>query len=121
MKIEKNENVGGLVISNEVLAKIASDAAKDVDGVLDLIPATVSIKDAIAGEKLLSGVKISYTSDHSVIFDIFVRLKQDARVKETAADIQKNVKYAVMNMTGKPVAKVNVIVADIAFSGAEEK
>ena len=121
MKIEKNENVGGLVISNEVLAKIASVAAKDVDGVLDLVPAAISIKDAIAGEKLLVGVKVSYTSDHSAIFDIYVRLKQDARVKETAADIQKNVKYAVMNMTGKTVAKVNIIIADVALPDTQEE
>lgn len=121
MKIEKNDNVGGLVISDEVLAKIATVAAKDVEGVDDLVPATVSLKDALLGEKLLRGVRVSYTPDGSVILNISVRLKKDAKVKETAAQIQKNVKYAVMNMTEKPVAKVNVTVTDVRLAPAEEK
>lgn len=116
MNIEKNDKVGGLKISEEVIAKIATVAAKDVDGVADMAPATLSIKSAMSGDKLLGGVKVSYAPDKSIIVDVYIRLKADAKLRDVVADVQQNVRCSIMNMTNRPVAKVNVTVSDIEIS-----
>ena len=52
------------------------------------------------------------------MLDVYLNLKQGARIQETASQVQHDVKVAVQAMTGKPVTRVNVHVAGMAL---EEK
>ncbi len=109
---EYNE-VSSLKISDEVIASITGIATKEVEGVVDLVSAT-NIKGMFKSKPVKSPVLIDI-NDGVAIIDVFVKIKQGAKVQTVATSIQKRVKDSVQNMTGIAVSKVNVHIVAIAF------
>ena len=111
--LETNNMSSSLVISEDVIATIALNAAKDVDGVADFgnRPEIIIYNPFKINSESLTHVKVSLTS-----FDIklcmYVILEEDAKIKEVSENIQNAVKSAIQNMTGRIVTKV-----DITFCG----
>ncbi len=106
--------VGSLRISRDVIATIASNTAREVEGVQGLIPFSLKLSGWTSKNQLARGVVIDLVDDIAVI-DIRVTLKQGARIPDVAGQIQVAVKEAVQSMTGIAVSKVNVTVAGVAF------
>ena len=100
-----------LHISEDVLATVADEAIKEIDGVDSLanLPAKVSLFSTPAVPR---PVKIVMNSDVAVL-DIGINVRLDCRLKDICEQVQAVVKDAVQNMTGVMVAKVNVFVAGI--------
>lgn len=111
--LETNNMSSSLVISEDVIATIALNAAKDVDGVADFgnRPEIIIYNPFKINSESLTHVKVSLNS-----FDIklcmYVILEEDAKIKEVSENIQNAVKSAIQNMTGRIVTKV-----DITFCG----
>lgn len=112
MNVNKNieQNV---VLSDEVVAKIVSVAAKDVDGVCDLVDSP-DIKNILKPSATKS-VKVK-TIDGAMIIDLFIKLNMGVKITSVCDKVQVAVKKAVQNMTNTPVTQVNVHVADIEIS-----
>lgn len=115
--------MGELVISDEVLSSIAVNAAKDVDGVSSFCNKPVDVVNTIkqGSLKVMSPVRIKQENDGFSI-SIYMNVAPGKKFQTVAAEVQSAVKESVQNMTGKPVTKVNVIVAGIDFdepSGTE--
>ena len=108
----RNKNVGALVISEEVVARIASVAAMDIAGVAKVTPPTVNLKGFMKRQESSKAVKITNTDEETVI-DIHLVLESGAKIKPTVEAVQASVKEAVQNMTGRVVTKVNVHVEDL--------
>lgn len=108
----------GLKINEDVLAKMASMAATEVDGVSALKTKVSDIK-GIVDRGFGKGVKASVAADGEITLDIYVSVEQSANVKDVAARVQANVKEKVQNMTGSAVNRVNVHIADIELSAEE--
>ena len=104
----------GLKINEDVLAKMASLAAAEVEGVHALSTKVVSLKD-VASRVLGKSVKATVATDGEITLDVYISVKQSANVKDVAERVQKNVKDKVQNMTGSAVSRVNVHVADVEF------
>ncbi len=102
-----------LIISEDVIATIAINAAKDVEGVAGLgtRPADLYTTFKINAENL-KHVKVSM-SDYDIKLQIFLCLTSSARIQEVAANVQNAVKSAVQNMTGRVVTRVDVTVTGI--------
>lgn len=113
---EKNTNqtVGNLKISKEVIATIASAAAKEIDGVASMACKPANIKSFIAKSPSAKSVEISM-SDEIAVIDVYINLKYGARIPEVSHNIQTSVKEAVQTMTGIVVSKVNVFASGITF------
>lgn len=107
-----NKNIGSLVISAEVISKIASVAARDVEGVKDVVAKPNDIKSAFSRESSSKAVRV-VSNESGIAIDIYVCLKLGARIPDVSEAVQVKVKDAVQNMTGKVVSKVNVNIADI--------
>ncbi|MFQ9872179.1 MAG: Asp23/Gls24 family envelope stress response protein [Oscillospiraceae bacterium] len=103
--ISRKPNVGSLKISEEVLATIASFAAKEVSGVASMaLSNPASIKNFLVKSSPSSkSVKIELNDDVAVI-DVYVNLKYGAKIPETSEAIQTSVKESVQNMTGITVS-----------------
>ena len=116
----KNENnpVGGLIISEEVIAKIASAAALEIPGVAELKAKPSNVGEVISqsGHK---GVRV-HTSDGVIRVDIYLTLNLGAKIREVSDSVQRSVKENVQNMTGRVVDSVNVHVEDIDLAMAAE-
>lgn len=116
MEINQENSKGGLIISEDVIASIACNAAKDVDGVSSFSNRPVDIVSTIkkGNFKVMSPVRIMEDGD-TLVINIYLNLTADAKITPVAEQVQCAVKEAIQNMTGKVVSKVNVIIAGIDF------
>ena len=109
------DNIGNLVISEDVIASIALNAAKDVEGVSSFAARTPDVHSIFKlGEGAAKSVRVLSS-------DIHVNIAPGTKIPKVAADIQKNVKNAVQSMTGKMVSKVNVSIAGMDIKPESEK
>ena len=107
-----------LSVGTEVLEKMAEIAAKEVDGVAGLSKKAMDIKGIVKTKNAFKGVKVE-TINGAIEISVYICLKADAKVKETAERVQENIKDKIQTMTGSAVTKVNVQVADIEIKGEE--
>lgn len=116
--MEKQKEVvkSELIISEDVIAAIAINAAKDVDGVAGFSEKRASItkKDGTA-----RSVRV-WTNDNEVKIHMYLTLIGSSRIPEVCAQVQRNVKGAVQNMTGRVVTKVNISVVGADFTEPTE-
>ena len=112
---KKSRNSGGLVISEEVIASIAVNAAKDVEGVSGFVSHPKSIKNFY---KISDGNE-KYTdivlSDTDIKIHIYLKVKGGTKIPALAENVQKNIKNAVQNMTGTMVSDVDVSICSVDF------
>jgi len=113
-----NEKATQLSISTDVLEKIATIATKEVAGVASISKRAVDLRGTVKNKSAFKGVKAESVNG-AIVMNVFVTLKQGAKVNEVAEAVQKNVKERIQSMTGAAVTRVNVTVADIEFE--EEK
>ncbi|MBE6719880.1 MAG: Asp23/Gls24 family envelope stress response protein [Ruminococcaceae bacterium] len=116
MEITSSNEKGSVIISEEVLASIATNAAKDVDGVSSFSNRPVDVVNTIKNGsfKVMSPVRVNQNGD-DITISIYLNLEPNKKIRTVAQSVQKNVKEAVQNMTGRLVSKVNVVVAGIDF------
>ncbi len=123
MEITSSNEKGSVIISEDVLASIATNAAKDVDGVSSFSNRPVDVVSTIKSGslKVMSPVRIHQNGD-DITINIYLNLEPNKKIRTVAQSVQSGVKEAVQNMTGRLVSKVNVIVAGIDFEecGADE-
>ena len=114
MEISKYGAKGGLIISEEAVSSIATNAAKDVDGVTGFSnrPADVVSTIKNGSLKVMSPVRIVQDGDDLDI-SIYINIANGKKIQPVAEEVQRVVKEAVQNMTGKLVSKVNVIIASV--------
>ena len=114
---ERTAENGGIFISNDVIASIAANAAKDIEGVsgfaLKTGTRTAGAADSAKAVKVLS-------QDNDVKIQIGIRVKNGVNLQTVSLAIQRSIKNAVQSMTGKVVTKVNVAVQGIDFDAPNE-
>lgn len=112
---ERTAESGGIFISNDVIASIAINAAKDVDGVSGFASKTPGINSAASTKDgALKSVRV-LSLDNEIKIQIFIRVKSGVNIQTVSMAIQRSIKNAVQGMTGKVVSKVNVSVQGIDF------
>lgn len=114
---ERTAENGGIFISNDVIASIAANATKDIEGVsgfaLKTGTRTAGAADSAKAVKVLS-------QDNDVKIQIGIRVKNGVNLQTVSMAIQRSIKNAVQSMTGKVVTKVNVAVQGIDFDAPNE-
>ena len=114
MEISNHNSKGGLVISEEAVSAIVTNAAGDVDGVVGFSNRPVDIVSTIkkGSLKVMSPVRITQDGDDLNI-SVCINIAIGKKIQPVAEEIQRVVKDAVQKMTGKLVSKVNVIIASV--------
>lgn len=115
---KNTEVISGLVISDEVIAAIAVNAAKDVEGVMGFATRTPDILQTVLkiGEDSNKAVRVS-ASDNDIKLHINIIISNDVKIPTVAAAVQRSIKNAVQSMTGNVVSKVDVTVAGVGIDG----
>lgn len=108
---------GSCIISEDVIASIASTAALETPGVASMANRPADIRGIMSQNPASKSVRVLNTENDTVL-DVYVNLKQGAKIQETSAALQQNVKVAVQSMTGKPVTRINIFVEGMVL---EEK
>ncbi len=113
------EEFGSIKISEEVIAAIAVGAAREVEGVADMVNnLTGSVSDLMTNkkgaQKGTKGVKIDM-SGAAMTLTLSLAVRYGCVVRDVAESVQKAVASAVEAMTGCPVEQVNVHVSGICM------
>ena len=111
---------GNVCISNDVVATIASIAAKSIDGVAGMFGSITGGFAELLGKKNPSkGVKVAIT-DREVKIDMFVIIEYGVKIPDVAWEIQEKTKNEVEAMTGLNVVAVNVNIEGVNTAKKEE-
>ena len=113
--ISREEELGNINISEEVLSSIAAAAALDVEGVAGLgVGAGSDMTAMVSRKSLAKSIRLSMENDE-VCVGVAVMVKYGHVVTDVAKEVQETVKSAVENTSGLSVVCVNVTVAGVTF------
>ncbi len=112
---------GNLVVSEDAVSSIAISAAKDIEGVVGFSNKATDVVNTIRNGSLKVAAPVRVTNDGDAIaINMYINVLPGKEIQPIATGVQKAVKEAVQNMTGKQVSKVNVIVVSIENKENEE-
>lgn len=111
---------GSTSISDEVVAKIAGIAAREIPGVHSI--ATSSMSDALAGiarrvtggDTKSRGVKVIVGKKEAIV-DLQIVVHYGVSIPGVAEGVRENIISAIGEMTGLKVKEVNIGVSDLYF------
>lgn len=120
MEISKQTPQGGVIISEEAVSSIVTNAAKDVNGVTGFSNKPDDVVSTIkkGSLKVMSPVRVFQDGDDLDI-SVYINIASGIKIQPVAEEVQRVVKEAVQNMTGKLVSKVNVIIASVEYHEPE--
>lgn len=111
--IQLSNNLGSIIIMDEVIAIITGLAAMEVEGVASMAGnATRELISKLGIKSLSKGVAVEM-KEQIVAVTASVNLKYGYNIKAVSAKVQEKVKVAIENMTGLTVEDVNIRVAGI--------
>ncbi len=110
--MSENKILSGLEINTDVIEKMVSMAALEVEGTASMAKKAVDISGIVNTGSALKPVKVA-VKNGAVDINVYICVKAGVNVKEVAENVQKNVKDKVQDMTGNAITRVNVHIADL--------
>ena len=115
---------GKTVIADSVVAKIAGAAAREIEGVHDLVP--IGAGATIAGfagrlarsDQRSTGVNVEVGQREAAV-DLNMTVDYGVSIPQVAEAVRQNIIERVRGMTGLTVKEVNINAADLYFPGEE--
>ena len=117
MNDRRDDTVGTLRISREVLSTIAATAASEVAGVHSLTAAPVDLKGMFSKRQLPKSVAVTLRDDIAEV-ELHLILNGEVKIPIVSEKVQRAVKDAIQSMTRVTVSKVHVVIEGINFSAA---
>ena len=114
----RQEEMGAIQISEDVVASIAINAAKETEGVSGFMNANMpDLMGGKMGAKKLTarGVRVDMTDDKLTV-NLFIIVRYGNSIGDVAKKVQQVVYAALEGMTGFQISAVNVHVGGISFN-----
>ncbi len=109
----KDDNLGELLIADDVVAIIAGIAATEVEGVSSMAGnITNELVSKLGMKNLSKGIKVE-VQENVVKVDVALNIRFGYGIPEVSSKVQERVKSAVENMTGLEVSSINVRIAGV--------
>jgi uncharacterized alkaline shock family protein YloU len=110
----KNNELGVIMVSTEVIETIAGVAAMDCYGLVGMVPQNIQtgLSDILRLDSVRKGVEVHKTED-GVEIDLYCIVGYGIKISEVALNVMQKVSYVLENNAGIPVAKVNVNVRGV--------
>ena len=117
----REENIGVVKISDEVVSVIAGIAAQEIDGILDgQMGVASNLTNIFKGKKSTAKASKVTLEEDKAIIDMNVSVEYGRKILDVVAQVQDNVKKTVEAMTGLYVESVNIYVQNIYLPKKEE-
>ncbi|CCQ96606.1 conserved hypothetical protein [[Clostridium] ultunense Esp] len=112
--VEETEK-GKLYINENVIARIAGGSAMEVFGVVGMASQQF-LKDGFAEllgrENLTKGIDV-HIVDQEVNLNLYIIVGYGTKISEVAHNVQERIRYALQEIAGISVNKVNIIVQGV--------
>lgn len=115
----RDESLGIIKISDEVVSVIAGIAASEIGGVYEFTSSVTSNIFPIGKKSAGKSVKVNVDGNDAVI-DISILVAYGVKIPEVVTQVQENVKKTVEVMTGLKVSSVNINVNNIVIPKEEK-
>ena len=113
--VTRVEAQGSVSIAEDVIATIAYEAARSVDGVGGFSTSLGGkIADRLSERASVRGVKV-FVEDNEVSIDLFFLVQYGAVILDVTKAVQETVASSMEAITGLRVKQVNVTVCGVAF------
>lgn len=110
---QKQEN-GNVLISEDVIVTIVSNAVSEVEGIVGLnAKPGADIADMIGKKSWGKGVKVTINEDDTIAIDCNVNVGYGQSVLNVAKNVQEAVSNALLSTAGIEAAAVNINVCGI--------
>lgn len=120
-ELEKEENIGVVKISDEVVSVIAGIAAEEIDGIIDCHSGVASnLSNIFKGKKGPAKATRVILNEDKANIDMNIVVEYGVKIMDVATQVQENVKKTVEAMTGLYVEAVNICVQSIYLPKKEE-
>lgn len=110
-----SNDIGDIIIENEVIAQYAGHAALGCVGIVGM--ATISMKDGIAkllkGDNVSKGVNVKIGEDNSLSIDFHIIVAYGVCISTVCDNLMNTVRYSVEEMTGMTVKDINIFVEGV--------
>ena len=114
MEMKINNEIGAVIISEEVIAMIAGASANEAYGIVGM--ASRGTKNGLGSilkrENLSKGVQVKL-EDKDIHIDLYVIIQFGTKISVVAKNTIDKVKYNVESLTGLKVANVNLNIEGI--------
>lgn len=111
---------GDTTVTDDVIAKVAGLAVRDIRGVHALGGGTARVigqlRDRIGQTDLTQGIQVD-AQETGVAFQVTLVAEYGVPLHDIAAAVRAAVSDAVTHLVGRPVTRVDVTVADIVLPG----
>jgi uncharacterized alkaline shock family protein YloU len=109
MSVNTSNVYGKISISDLAIAKVASNAALECYGIVEMVSRrfTDSLSELLKKQAGGKGVKVVTNGDR-VFIDVYVLIKYGVSINAVAESLKEGIKYKVERFTGMIVDTVNV-------------
>jgi uncharacterized alkaline shock family protein YloU len=120
LSVTRHAEGGTTTIQDNVVAKIAGIAARDVRGVHALgggaARALGALRERVGRADVTQGIGVE-VGEKQAAADVVLVVEYGVPIQDVAADVRRSVVTAVQEMTGLEVTEVNILVADVHMAG----
>jgi len=113
---------GDTTVTDGVIAKVAGLAVRDIPGVHALGGGAARVigqlRDRIGQTDLTQGIAVD-VQEAGVAFQVTLVAEYGVPLQDVAAEVRAAISEAVRELVGRPVARVDVTVADIVLPGED--
>lgn len=118
---EGKEELGSIEVAPEVIEVIAGIATTEVEGIFGTRGSFASGVAEKFGKKVHGkGIKTEWTPEGLVV-DVYCVVQYGAQVAKVAAQVQRQIREAISNMTALTTKEVNVHITGIQFEQEQQK
>ena len=114
---------GTTTIQDNVVAKIAGIAAREVHGVYALgggaARAIGALRERVGRADVTQGIGVE-VGEKQAAADVVLVVEYGVPIQDVATSVRRSIVTAVEEMTGLEVTEVNVLVADVHLAGESE-
>jgi uncharacterized alkaline shock family protein YloU len=111
--------LGNIYISNQAIARIASQTVSSSYGIVGLAPRNLAegFAQVLTRDPSL-GVEVHFDGSELVI-ELYIIIEYGTRIKSVATSVSDNVRFQVEKFIGLPVKQVNVHVRGLRISNTD--
>ena len=110
---EEESTLGLIKIHREVLAQIAFETVREIEGVSRMVSSFKNTVTQLFTKGNTPGIEVSIDKNNKIKLNIYVIVEYDTNIPEIANKIQGNVKIALEKMTNLSLIDINVSVQGV--------